>query len=485
MRAFFLGLLAATTFVAADHGKADADLAWFQSEIDLLAKLQARLTGSPTHNILIAHIESSLKAIGFFVQSDTISFSYNDPPVVQPILAVHGQLQSIQLAGAIPYSGTNLSTVTGKLVNVMTTNSSAATDWAPAKGAIAIANLTNTALNFNTLFGTWSTLPVPFPAAIGVPAVSAVGGTNLAAAADAGVRGVVYVWDGISTELADAQYIPFQESNPAIPGVFVATSKAAEQLVAAAASGSTGTLSLPEVRIPNVHSRTLYVVVPGTDKSLRNETAILSTHTDGVNALEENGHIALLHYAKQLKAHPPRRTTILLFVTGHMHYGQLVPAPQRATNVWLSAHPELWNGTVGKTAVFGSCVEHLGGVKFVENLSKNTYTITDALEPEWLFASSSSLASLTQELWSGVEPNITRVLNPNTGQIPQSGEGRPLLVAGIPEVSLVTSPPWLLKIYGKDFDERKLINTEALARQVLSFERIWDAADQMGASEFK
>ena len=65
----------------------------------------------------------------------------------------------------------------------------------------------------------------------------------------------------------------------------------------------------------------------------------------------------------------------------------------------------------------------------------------------------------------------------------QSGEGQPFLVAKIPEVSLVTSPPWLLKVYEEGYDERTLINTQALARQVLSFERLWTKVDGMTAAD--
>ncbi|KAJ7067306.1 hypothetical protein C8F01DRAFT_1228022 [Mycena amicta] len=469
------------------------DLHWFQSEIDFIARLQARLTGSPEQNILIDRIEAQLTHIlgVHHVYEDIIEFSYNDPPVVRPSLSLnvntpHNQHIDIQLSGAIPYSGTNSSsTVTGRLVNVITPNISATPNWAAAKDAIALANLTNVALDYNTLFGAWPATPLsaPWPPASGVPAINAVQYTNLVAAAAAGVRGVVYIWDNITAGLLDGQYVPFQQADLAIPGVYVQSPTAVAHLLAAANSSAEAVLTLPGKRIPNTRTRTLYAIVNGTDPTLSNETAIISTHTDGVNALEENGHIALLHYARHLKTHPPRRTTILLFVTGHMHYGQLVAAPARATDLWLRAHPELWNGTLGLRAVFGSCVEHLGAVHFAEDLVKGTYTPTNTVEPEWLFAATAPLAALVQSLWSGVEPNITRVLNPSTGKIAQSGEGLPLLRAGIPEVSLVTSPPWLIKIWDRGFDERTLIDTQALVRQVESLERVWTAVDALSVAD--
>ncbi|KAJ7208952.1 hypothetical protein GGX14DRAFT_365162 [Mycena pura] len=476
-------LLAATLAVTATATSTPYNnLQWIQSEIDFIAQLQARLMGSPEHNILIDHIESELKQIGLPVYEDTIEFSYSDPPVIQPVLEVDGQ--NIQLSGWIPYSGTNSSSATGKLVNVVTPNITATPNWAAAKDAIALANLTNVALDFNTEFGAWS-LSAPWPAQPGIPSFSATEFTNLVAAAVAGVRGVVYIWDNITAGLADNQYVPFQQANLAIPGVYVQSDSVISHLLDAADSGTDAFIDLPGKRVPNTRSRTLYTIVNGTDLTLRNETAIINTHTDGVNAVVQNGHIALLDYARGLKANPPRRTIILVFVAGHMHYGELVAAPGRATDLWLRAHPELWNGT--QHAVFGSCVEDMGAVQFVEDLAKGTYTPTGGVEPELLFAATAPLAALTQRLWSGAEPNITRIVNPNnvTGKLAQPGEGLPLLNAGIPEVSLVTTPAYLTKIYDRGFDERTLVNTMALVRQVASFERLWSAVDEMSAEDLR
>nr|GAT59742.1 predicted protein [Mycena chlorophos] len=342
-----------------------------------------------------------------------MEFSYNDLPVVQPVLGINDKWkQSIKLSSSIPYSGTNASSASGRLVNVVTANITTTPNWAAAKGGIALAS---------------------------VPAINAALYANLVAAA--GVHGVVYIWDEISTPMADGQYVPFQQTNLALPGVFVQDSQSVKLLLEAASKDASVTLTLPERRIANTKTRTLYVIVNGIDPALKKETVLITTHTDGGNALEENGHIALLSYARQLKAGPPRRTTILVFVSGHMHYGEFAAPPGRASTVWLNAHPELWNGTDGRKAVFGSCVEHMGGIQLSHDLSKNTYEPNGLVEPEWLFASTAKLANLTQGLWKGVEVNVTRILDPLTGTIPQSGEGLPLLAADIPEVSLVTSPP--------------------------------------------
>lgn len=135
-------------------------------------------------------------------------------------------------------------------------------------------------------------------------------------------------------------------------------------------------------------------------------------------------------------------------------------------------------------AVFATCVEHLGAVAYEEDLISNTYTPTGLPQEELLYASTPELTALLYNQWIGAIPNLTRIINPNVGPQAQLGEGLPLWHARIPEISLVTAPPWLLKEFPKEFDERRLVDMHALRRQVDSFERIWRMADLMPRHDF-
>jgi hypothetical protein len=394
----------------------EADLKWYNSEIAYLASLKDRVTGSANHNKLIDHIQNQLQGFGYQVCSDTLSFSYNDSPLSPPKLTIDGE--SVNVSSYIPYSGnTDAGGVSGKLVNLISPGP--VPNWAAASDGIAVVNVTNAPLNLSRTFAQWSGSP-PWPIETGQPDGNAeVEITNLTLAAAAGVKAIVYVWEEMSTGNALGQYVPFHFLWEGVPAVFVAGS-AVNAVLEGAANNSTATVVLNGALIPDTTTRSIWVVVEGS--TYANESIILSTHTDGVNALEENGHIALLAKARHLIANPPERTTILLFVTGHMHIPAFT-ATGRATTRWLADNPAYWIGGPGQMkAVAASCVEHLGAVHFDEDLTANTYRPTSEQEPEWLFAATEELNAMLLSEWVGSIPGLTRVNNPNpTGT--QSGEG--------------------------------------------------------------
>lgn len=450
---------------------------FYKHEIDVVAQFKSRLTGSDSHGRFVDYLESELKNLGFEVHSDYFNFEYNTPPASPLNLLVNNK--SAPPSSYVPYSGnTDQNGASGLLVPVdVPILSSISPNWTAAVGNIAWLNLYNAVLNASTLLPvwpgsqTWGEIP-------GVPATNA-GVRNLVDAAAAGVKGVVYNWMNVSSLNAYGQYGPFKNNYQGIPAVYV-VNKTMEQVQAQAGSPCTiiSTGQLQE----NRQTRTIYTIVEGTD--LKNESVIISTHTDGTNAVEENGHIGLLAKARELADCKPRRTTILLFVTGHLHTSGFTDTG-RVTERWLQEHPELWAGntTSSLKAVFGSCVEHLGALRWQEDLQNDSYYPTGKVESELLYAATEELASLLGDTWDGAEPGVLRVVDPNTSFAEQSGEGLPYLWNNIPEISLVTAPNWLLKIWPEDFDERQLMDEQALKRQVESFLSVWRAVDGMSAAE--
>ncbi|KAJ7042439.1 hypothetical protein C8F04DRAFT_1207948 [Mycena alexandri] len=416
---------------------------FYTKEIDVVAQLKSRLTGSTNHTNFVDYLERELESLG---------------------------LQSVPPSAYVPYSGdTGASGVSGSLVQIA---AAVSPDWAPANGKIAVVNITNTPTNGTAVFPVWPGSQ-QWGAIPGIPATNA-GVTNLTAAAAAGVKGVIYNWHNISSLNALGQYGPFKINYQGVPALYV-TNQALEN--AQATLTSTGTL------IHNRRTRTLYVVVEGTH--YKNESVIISTHTDGTNAVEENGHIALLAKARELAASRPKRTTVLVFLTGHLHTSGFT-GTGRVFERWFQDHPELWAGNTSTAlkAVFGSCVEHLGAEHWREDPVNNVYYPTGDLEPEWLFAATSQLAALLGKVWNGAQPGVLRAIDPNKSLIEQSGEGLPLLWNNIPEISLCTGPDWLLKIWPGDFDELQLADVPAVKRQTESFLKIWQTIDGWSADDF-
>ncbi|KAL8393926.1 hypothetical protein RB595_003621 [Gaeumannomyces hyphopodioides] len=476
--------LASAQMATALHHRPSQQWLGLKGESDYLAKLGSRRTASETHNQLIQHIQGQLESLGLHVYTNTWHFSYDNLSSLNPGRLTIG-CRPITVSSTVPYSGhTPDDGVEGPLISLVGTGHPPS--WADAAGGIAVMEIANPPFtNTSTALPLWPGSP-PWPDEYtGVPSTPANGlVTNLTAARDAGVRAIVYVWDNISDGLAAGLYAPFHNPFFGIPAVYT-SGEAARAVRAAAAANRTAKVTLPGRLVPDTPTRNIWVVVPGTE--VRNESVIINTHTDGTNAVEENGHIAMLAYARSLARAPPRRTTVLAFITAHIHSAPF-STTKRSTTRWLADHPELWSAPAGGVrAVFGTCVEHLGARSYREDLRRNAYEPTGDPEDELLYAATPELAALVRREWDGAAGDGgggVRVMNPTAPGHTQFGEGLPLLQAGIPEVSLITAPSWLLKEFPAGFDERSLVDLDVLERQVASFERIWRWADSVDAGAF-
>ena len=134
-------------------------------------------------------------------------------------------------------------------------------------------------------------------------------------------------------------------------------------------------------------------------------------------------------------------------------------------------------------AIASSCVEHLGAVEWVEDLQTNSYYSVGNQSDEWIYANTQELVSLTEQNWNGAYPDFVRINDPIPKGV-QSGEGEPLTDVHIPNVSLVTVPLYLLAEMPNDFDEKQLIDVNAMKRKIDSFMRIWAAMDTMSSGSF-
>ncbi|TKA26815.1 hypothetical protein B0A50_04261 [Salinomyces thailandicus] len=458
---------------------------YLADEIQYLASLKVRLTGSPTHNA------SQLEGLSFPVFTDELPFTYYKGPLSEPSIILNNGT-NLPVASFSTYSGfTGSAGVSGRLVDITTSTPEEVPDWEQARDAIALTNITNVPIDAADVFRVWPGSP-EWSTGAGTPDISAEGLVrNLTLAADVGVKAVIYAWQNAATGLVDGQYAPFHNLYQGVPTLFVQGSNGMlEDLQAAAANGSHAAVTLEAELQRHQSARTIWTVIEGTD--LKNESVILNTHTDGVNIIEENGHIALLAYARELAEHPPRRTTILLFVGQHMHFVAFAQPPQRATSRWLNTHPELWAGRGQRRApqyggqlkaVAGSCVEHLGAVHWAEDISSDDWYSTNQTEPELLYASTAPLNALLRRHWRDADPNVTRVTDPVDSVPVQGGEGYPFFLADIPNVSLVRNPSYLLKIWPAAFDEVQLVDLAAVKSQIESFKRVWRAIDEMSAED--
>ncbi|RJE22329.1 hypothetical protein PHISCL_05337 [Aspergillus sclerotialis] len=444
----------------------------YAAEVDFLVRQGPRLTGSPAHNTLIDRIEGNLTSLGLEVKSDNYTFHYMAPASTSKALSLVVDGRHMEIASVFPYSGrTNDLGTTGQLINVPGPHP----NWKLAKGNIAVVSISNPSLPYSMALGTWDPSKRWAGNATNPLIPSDMIGETLTGAKKAGVKAVIFAWDEtITPEKSHNQYLPFKFPYADIPAVFT-SGETSKDILAAAKSKSSATLTLNSELIPNTQTRTIYAVVEGSGPKKSHETLLIVTHTDGTNVIEENGHIGVLQLAHDIATVRPERTHIFVFTTGHLRIPAFTKSG-KATTRWLNDHPEFWKGGNGqRRAIAGLTIEHLGAVEFQENLSTYSYSPTGKVQPEMLYASTKDLAAITQREWRGADPSFTRVSKP--ANMSQFGEGAALSDKEIPNISLATGPCYLLSKW--DGDEHDLIDMPALTRQVRSFQALRKQLDAM------
>ncbi len=445
---------------------------FFDEQLRYLYSLGHRPTGSDNHAALVDRVAADLARLGLEVHRDTHRLERWGVTPDRLALAVGGL--RLTISSAWPYSGeTGPEGITAPLTFL---DGWCRKNWRAGAGHIAVVAVQRRCVPYRLLFSTW-TDEAPPKRTVSHPVISAwVSGIDLRKAKDAGVLAVIAVWKGLADRSAAGQYLPFWEPYEGLPAVWVSENEA-EALIRAARVRASATLVVDAVRTADVQTDTVWAVSSGTVS--RDETVIAVTHTDGTNAVEENGHIGLLALAHEAVTKPHDRTIVFVFTTGHFRLPSITchgprpsppslapPTPRAATSAWLDAHPELWSGqNGGKTAVASVVIEHLGALEYATDPVTGTYGPTGRPEPELLYATTKELAERVREDWRGVASGPVVPAKP--GALVHLGEGEPFFKRRIPTVALVTSPEYL----AAETDDC-IVDVAVLTRQCESFQRL-------------
>ncbi|MFI9386563.1 hypothetical protein [Kutzneria sp. NPDC052558] len=436
------------------------------AELALLAELGPRLSGSPEQEKLVEHTAARWAEFGLEVREDVLRFTRWD---------LHGRRltvggRPVAISSVFPYSGTTGEAGVGARLHRLRGPLPA---WSKARGGIAVVEITNRRLPFGALVGTWDPQQA-WGDTTNPMAPATVAGLGLNRARRAGVLGVVFVWRGIGVANATGQNLPFTLPYQDIPAVFV-VGDAAEEVLAAAGRGLLAELVVDATVTPDSTMRTVWAVVEGSTRP--EETVLVVSHSDGTNVVEENGHIGLIDIARDVTARRPERTVVLVLTAGHLRIPDVTKHGQ-ATSRWLSDHPEWWAGGAGqRKAVAGLAIEHLGALEYRDDPATGSYGPTGRPEPELLYTSTRELRMLADLEWRGVEPGPTRLSEPNP--VMQFGEGQCLYLVGIPNISLVTLPQYLLSLEQGDY-----VDVALAGRQIDSFRRLLRRMDTLPATSF-
>jgi len=443
-----------------------------------MAKLGPKYTGNKAHATFVEFLATQLQSHGVDVARERYTLPRWDARRWEIAIApVSGSPFNAAVTSYFPYSGqTPPSGVTGELV-FAGTNPKFALDG--LQGKVALIECPTHTREFANLYKVWGLHPATetFPTATR-PARGPVG--DLTPFQKAGAVGVILVWTDISDANAADQYTPFSRPPQNIPALYVGRDTGAK-LRALAGSGTKATVVLEADVFPDTPTDTLVAMLPGVS---RNEIIIINTHTDGPNAIEENGAlgiVALAKYFSRIPRHDRKRTIVCPLTTGHFA-GPWVPSMRGI----ITKYPDLI-----KKAVAAVTVEHLGceewmdvaardNIENVENIENIEYRATGKHEWSVALTPSKAMADILIESLEGSQDRAG-VVNPVNGGF--LGEGAGLSRAGIPTIGYIPQPNYLLAGPADGCIEK--LNADLMHSQIQVFAKLIHKIDAMPAGQLK
>jgi hypothetical protein len=432
-----------------------------EQQLAMLAGFGMRATGSPTHHQYIDWIKQQLDQIPGVERRDE-SYTVQRWLEEQTELTI-GATENVRVSSAVPYSTERVGNasfseeeVTGEVVYVPSWIS--LDSWlARIEGKIVLRDaplLSLPRLGYVAL--AWSLYDpdgelAEDPADLMERDVTAVSLliTDLENAAKAGAKGIIFKHD-FPHEQMIGHYAPYEGRRWEVPGLFVGVEEG-KRLSQIADSNVNVTLRVradeDTVSTPNV-----IATLPGTSSA----RIVLNSHTDGANALQDNGPIAMLAIARYFAALPLAcrpKTLQFNFPTAHI-YPRLLPGEGRETGAEQIAKQLDRDFDDGSVAYVLS-LEHLGAREYVAvgraPLEGRELVLSGRAEMGMAFVSTS--ATLLSEVTSMLERHDNRFTFVMRGadlpgfELPVhqsfAGEGTPYHRHLLPTIGFIAAP-WSL-----------------------------------------
>jgi hypothetical protein len=257
-----------------------------------------------------------------------------------------------------------------------------------------------------------------------------------------GALAMISVLDA-STPLAAGQFTPHQQVYAGLPALHVDRAEGAHLRALMKRGPITATVVLDAV---HRHTTVDYIGAELKGSGAPGAVAVM-THTDGQNAIEENGGPAILalaeYFTRFARVHRPRDIHFL-FSPNHM----ISPAATVKPDAWLKQHPD-----IAERLAMALVPEHLGTTAWDDDPRTGRYGPTGRSELAVVAVAHSD--ALKQLAISEVKAsNLTRtgVLPPLRGGL--YGEGTFAYRLGLPVVAFITGPGYLLQVErGDDLDK--------------------------------
>lgn len=437
----------------------------------------SRLTGSKGHHEFVEYLKNEVRAIGYEPVSDTKTFERWEAKETKLVLHTKKGDVEVPVASAFPYSGeTGPEGFTGKLGKI--------TKLRPLKKIVVMRMPDFSRIPAAVAFSERRAMPADlhvtkyYKGPVAVAFVKATVGIFLAKFT--GAKAAVFIWQKMSKEMVQGQYLNFILGHLGIPTLWV-NEEAGKELLKARRKKTKATLTLDAEIEKDAFAESFYVLVPGKNHK---ENIIINTHTDGVNAVEENGPIAMLEMLRYYKTHQPERDLIFAFVAGHFrlpafeHRNSIAPV-QQATSGWLNDHRDLWDGKRRhKYTVAALALEHFGCAEWKD--VKGVYQKTNDVDIELTYTGNQVMDDI---LYQALEEERSKVrtvsLHPHNFM--HFGEGQSTYNVGIPDISLCVAPDYLTVV--SDGQEMDKFDLDLMEEQVRAFIRMEQLINEKSAKE--
>ncbi|EIV96596.1 hypothetical protein [Frankia sp. QA3] len=425
-------------------GLVGPDVLW--ESVERMVSFGPRLPGSPAHHRHIDDLDARLRRGGLEVTRHPVRLArWLADDWSLRVVDARGASATVPVASYRPYSGeTSTRGVTASVVDV---GAGGAADYRgrSVRGAIVLADGRVSRLRAQVLTDLADAVEPPGARArlaaedysrvwLGVPAPP-----DLALARRHGAVAMIEILD-LPPPLAAGQYTPHQQRYAGLPTLHVDREQGA-RLRALLALGPLRATVVLTARHDDSTVDYLLARLPGADRvaAAAYGGVLVATHTDGQNAVEENGGPALLVLAERLARRTAARRgrdVLFLFSPAHMTADAATVKP----DAWLRHHPR-----TGASIAMALVAEHLGAMGWDERGGTAPYGPTGRSEPVVVAVGHSDrLRRLAlDEVRAG---GLARAgVLPPTGD-GLYGEGTFPYRLGLPTVAFISGPAYLLQV---------------------------------------
>jgi hypothetical protein len=409
--------------------------------VEEMCSFGPRFTGSHAHNRYLDMLHDRLERYGMHVTRYPVPFDqWLAHRWSLHVVDAHGTKHKIPVAYYRPHSGeTSARGVTATVVDV---GAASVDDYGrnDVRGKIVLADLALTRLK-ESVWSAFADSMYPPDVVhdldnedftriwLGIPPPP-----SLEVAKQHGAVAMINVLD-LSPPLAEGQYSPHQQDYAGLPTLHVDRVQGARLRTLMKSGDVTATLVL-DVKRGRTTIDYLGAEVPGAQK--RPGSLLVMTHTDGQNAIEENGGpamLALAEYFTRYSRAARDRDVFFLFSPNHMAAPNSTPRPYE----WFKANPDL----LARMAM-ALVPEHLGTVAW-DDVTTGTFRSSGKSEFVAVpVGNSTTLKHLAIDEVQRSDLNRSGVLRPRDGGL--YGEGTFAYLLGIPTIAYITGPSYLLQV---------------------------------------